>query len=163
MTVPRAPHPRVVQALEEAAVPYEVRWHDECDRPIEGPADFAAALGYPIGRITKTLVVASTSTRLFGAVVIPADARLDPKAAGLALGRGRVEIASADELAAATGYPRTGVSPLGLADGVPVVIDDSLTGFATVLVGAGVLGGEVELAPEDLRIAAHATVARVAR
>ena len=148
MAVSRAPHPRVIQALQEASVPYEVRWHDECDRPIEGPADFAAALGYPIGRITKTLVVASPSTRLFGAVV---------------LGRGRVEIASEDELAAATGYPRTGVSPLGLADGVPVVIDDSLTGFATVLVGAGVLGGEVELAPEDLRIAAHAMVARVAR
>jgi Cys-tRNA(Pro)/Cys-tRNA(Cys) deacylase len=163
MTVPRALHPRVAQALTEAAVPYEVRWHDECDRPIQGPADFAAALGYPVGRITKTLIVASRGARLYIAVVLPADGRLDPRAAGDAFGQGRVEIASAEELATTTGYPRAGVSPLGLADGVPVVIDDGLTGFATVLVGAGVLGGEVELAPEHLRLATHGTVARVAR
>jgi Cys-tRNA(Pro)/Cys-tRNA(Cys) deacylase len=162
MTVPRAVHPRVAQALDDAEVPYEVRWHDECDRPIQSPADFAAALGYPIGRITKTLIVASPGTRLLGAVVLPADGRLDARAAGSALGRGRVEIASAEDLATATGYPRTGVSPLGLTD-VSVVIDDSLTAHATVLIGAGVVGGEVELAPQDLRFAAHAVVARITR
>jgi Cys-tRNA(Pro)/Cys-tRNA(Cys) deacylase len=159
----RALHPRVAQALRDAQVAYEVRWHAECDRPIHSPADFAAALGYPIGRIAKTLLVASPGDRRLAAIVMSVDARLDGRAAGAALGLGRMEIATADELAAATGYPRTGVSPLGLTDAVPVIIDEGLTGYATVLIGGGVLGGEVELTPEDLRLAAHATVVRVTR
>lgn len=123
--------------------------------PIHSPADFAVALGYELARITKTLLVRATTGERYAIVVAPMGKKVDFRALANLLGVKRVEVAPASDLAARTGYPEKGVSPLGVT-GVPVFIDEGLFAFATILVGAGVGGVEIEIDPNDLAAAANA-------
>ena len=57
-----------------------------------------------------------------------------------------------------TGYPRNGVSPLGLAGGIAVVVDSRLFDYPTILIGGGATAIEIEIAPSDLVRLSGATV-----
>ena len=108
----------------------------------------AAALGVPPARLFKTLI-ASVDGRLACAVV-PVAARLDLKALAAALGGKRAELAEPAAAARATGYVVGGISPIGQKQRLPMVVDESVTGFPTVYVSAGRRGLQVELEPGDL-------------
>lgn len=143
-------HIRVREQLDAAAVPYTLRDHGSFQATIASPADFAAALGYPLGRITKTLVCQSRSTGVLAAVVCPMDMRIDFKRIAQELDCGRLEAASPQLLESATGYPRGGVSPLGLDTQIDIVIARQVLDYETVLIGGGALGIELEIAPHEL-------------
>ncbi|KZE43293.1 hypothetical protein AVW09_00695 [Microbacterium sp. T32] len=84
--------------------------------------------------------------------------KLDFAAASEAAGVGRLEVGKPEELAEVLGYPRNGVSPLGIPGEVPVLIDAELHNFPTILIGGGATGIEIEIAPDTL---AHLTGAVV--
>jgi Cys-tRNA(Pro)/Cys-tRNA(Cys) deacylase len=126
-----------------------VHRHDSFPVPIHSPADFAAQLGYELGRITKTLLVRSTTGDLYAMVVSPMGRKIDFAAVARALGVKRVQIASPAELASLVGFPEKGVSPLGVED-LTVLLDDDLFRSDTILIGAGEPGVEIELSPADL-------------
>jgi Cys-tRNA(Pro)/Cys-tRNA(Cys) deacylase len=151
-------HARVREYLERSRAAYLLRDHAAMDVVIASPADFAAALGYPVGRIMKTLVCRSRSTGAYAAIVCPMDARVDFKRVAQQLNCGRLETASAADLESVTGYPRGGVSPLGLDDDIPVVVERRALDYETVLVGGGAAGVEVEIAPDELIRITRATV-----
>jgi Cys-tRNA(Pro)/Cys-tRNA(Cys) deacylase len=142
-------HPRVLQALQAAGANYQVRRHSDCPNPIRSPQDFAACLGYELGRITKTLFCRSTRRDKYALVVAPMARKVDFKIIAGALECPRVEVADKVELESRLGYPPNGVSPLG-NDGYPVFLDESLLGCPTVLIGSGSLGLEIELEPAIL-------------
>jgi Cys-tRNA(Pro)/Cys-tRNA(Cys) deacylase len=142
-------HPQVRAALERGGVGFVERRHAEYARPIYTPGDFAAVLGYVPGRIAKTLLLRGETPPRFALAVCPAPDRLDLAAVAHEMGWRRAQFASAEELATLTGYPPTGVSPLGVS-GVRVLLAESLVACETVLVGGGAVGVEVELAPADL-------------
>src|ERR1700760_287397 len=73
--------------------------HDHADLPTEigSPHDFAAALGYPVQRIARTLFLRRHDRQSYAAAVWPADRRLDFKAAASAAGLKRLEAASPEE------------------------------------------------------------------
>lgn len=150
-------HSHVTDALAHAGVPYRPRRHADVPGPIRTPADFAAALGYPVARITKTLFLRDAGTSAYALVTCPVPAKLDLAAVTRHLGWRRPQLAAREELLARTDYPPTGVSPLGVP-GVPVLLDASLFAFETVLVGGGAVGVEVELAPTDLQRTTDAAV-----
>ena len=158
-----AVHPNVDRALRAAGVRYAVRRHVDCAQPILRPDDFAAALGYDVARIAKTILVRTLDGSRYACAVLSANQRVDVKAVGGILGRSRIELAATDEVLARTGYPRTGVSPLGLGEDIPVIIDEGLYRHLTVLVGAGDVGVELEIAPADLQNASNGTVAPISR
>jgi Cys-tRNA(Pro)/Cys-tRNA(Cys) deacylase len=87
---------------------------------------------------------------------------LDLKA--LAAARGGKKAVMADPAAAErlTGYVTGGISPLGTKRRLPVVIDATALGHATVFCSAGRRGLQLEIAPGDLVAAASATTAAVA-
>jgi Cys-tRNA(Pro)/Cys-tRNA(Cys) deacylase len=155
-------HPRVKEAIATAGIQVAVHDHAALPSEIKNPNDFAAALGYPMSRITKTLFLKSRSDATFAVAVCSMDRRLDFNLAAQAVGVRRLETASTDELDRETGYPRNGVSPLGLPDGVTVLVDKGLFDYPTVLVGGGATGVEVELTPPDLVRLSAATVAAIA-
>jgi Cys-tRNA(Pro)/Cys-tRNA(Cys) deacylase len=148
-----AVHPRVAAAL--AGVAHRVRRHADHPGPIRSPADFAAALGYPLGRITKTLLVRVPRTERYAVVVVPVTTRVDLRRIAAELGAARVELAPADAPMRLLGYPPGAVSPLGVA-GLPVFAGAALWTEPTVLVGGGAAGVEVELTPDDLLAASGA-------
>ncbi len=61
-----------------------------------------------------------------------------------------------------TGYVVGGIAPLGTRRALPVTVDRSALGFATVFCSAGRRGLQLELAPADLVTAAGATVVDLA-
>ncbi|MDT8999095.1 YbaK/EbsC family protein [Paucibacter sp. APW11] len=141
--------PRVLQALDEQKASYQVHCHDDFDRPIRTPADFAAALGYELSRITKTLFLKGRTSATHYLLVCSMDKRVDLASLADKLNAGRLEMASLDDLRDLVGYPPTSVTPIGVA-GIPVFIDESLFKHATVLTGAGVPRVEIEVSPDTL-------------
>ncbi|GGC75308.1 Cys-tRNA(Pro) deacylase [Hoyosella rhizosphaerae] len=156
-----SPHVRVVRALEGHGVEHCFVDHADMATDIRSPRDFADALGYDLGRITKSVVLRSRSDDAVAVVVCGMDRKLNFKAVSAIVGAGRMEMADSDCLAAVVGYPRHGVSPLGLEGGIAVVVDRKLLDEATVLAGAGAVGVEVEMAPADLVSACGAVVADI--
>lgn len=154
-------HTSVQAALSGPKVEHKVHDHGDLPSEINSPHDFAAALGYPVQRIARTLFLRSHDRQSHAVAVWSADRRLNFKAAASAAGLKRVEAASPEELQAKTGYPRNGVSPLGLTGDIAVVVDGSLLGYETILIGGGVTAIEVELAPADLIRVTGATVADI--
>ncbi|MUL79482.1 aminoacyl-tRNA deacylase [Mycolicibacterium sp. CBMA 226] len=144
-------HVRVRRHLDASAVPYVVHDHAALPVAISSPADFASALGYPVDRIMKTLICHVRSTGALVAMTCPVDVRVDFKRVATELGCGRIEVVSTEQLETATGYPRLGVSPLGLDGNITVAMARQSFGHDTVLVGGGAAGVEVELAPHDLQ------------
>ena len=58
-------------------------------------------------------------------------------------------MASPEELKSTLDYPQHGVSPLGAGE-IPVLIDESVFRYPTVLIGAGVVGQEIEITPDSI-------------
>jgi len=141
--------PRIMQALADAGIRHRVHRHDDFEQPIRAPKDFALALGVPLARISKTLLVkCRDSGRLF-LVVCSMDKRVDLRAVAADIGSGRLEMASLADLQRHVGYPPTSVAPIAV-EGIPVRIDESLFAHPTILIGSGVPRVEIEIAPHDL-------------
>lgn len=143
-------HDRINEILRSSGCPYKEYLHNSLGVAIHGPQDFAFALGYEQNRITKTLLVRATNQDLFGLVVAPSNRRIDLGRVAQILQVKHVQIASTQELSQVLGYPPKGVSPLG-ADSVPVLIDESLMGYESILIGAGEIGVEIEISPKALK------------
>lgn len=107
----------------------------------------AAALGVAPGRIAKTLAVRAGETVFL--LVARGDARLDNGKCKAAFGA-RPRMLGAEETLALTGHPVGGVCPFGLAQAVPVYLDVSLKGYASVYPAAGSLNSSVAVTPERL-------------
>jgi len=123
--------------------------------------DAAAALGVDPARVYKTLV-ASVDGRL-AAAVVPVSLELDLRAFAAALGGRRATLAEPAEAERATGYVVGGISPLGQRRALPIVVDASAEGLATMHVSGGRRGLQLELAPGDLVRVTGARVAPIAR
>jgi Cys-tRNA(Pro)/Cys-tRNA(Cys) deacylase len=121
----------------------------------------ADALGIPPDRIYKTLLADVDGRLTVG--VVPVSATLDLKALAAAAGGKRARMAEPRDAERATGYVVGGISPLGQRRRLPTVIDESVSGLATVYVSAGRRGLQIELVPADLVRLTGARLAAIAR
>lgn len=151
-------HQNVQAAINKLEAKYKIHDHRKLSSEIKSPNDFATALGYPIQRITKTLFLRGQDGQSYAAAVCSIDRRLNFKSVACVIGAKRVETAPPEDLQLKTSYPRNGVSPLGLAEDITVVVDRLLFDYPTVLVGGGAAEIEVELSPSDLVLISRATV-----
>ena len=119
------------------------------------------ALGVAPERVFKTLVAQVDGALTVG--VVPVGSRLDLKALASAAGGRKAAMADPADAERATGYVLGGISPLGQRRRLPVVIDSSALGFATIFCSGGRRGLEIEIAPGDLVQVARATVAAIAQ
>jgi len=149
-------HPRVAAIVSAAGA--KLHRHAELGRSIRSPWDFAEAVGVSPERILKTVLLAdrglSQSRRseavpqAYAAAVVPFAWRIDMPAVARRRGWRGCEVATPEELEAVTGYPRWGVSPLGLP--CPAYLDEQILAHETVFIGAGRAGIELELPPQRL-------------
>lgn len=150
-------------ALDRARVAYTLHpyVHDPANQHFGDEA--VAALGLDARRVFKTLVVACTGGRHALAVaVVPVAHQLDLKALARAVGAKRAQLADQAVAERTTGYVVGGISPLGQRKRLPTVVDETATGFETVVVSAGRRGLQLELSPADLVAVTGAVVAPVA-
>ena len=125
-----------MRMLEKEKVAYTFHEYDHEDGAIDG-VSVAVKLGQDPARVFKTLV-------------IPVAAELDLKKAAKAVGEKNVAMLHVADLLKTTGYIRGGCSPVGMKKQFVTVIDASAQDKPTVMVSAGRIGAQVELAPADL-------------
>ncbi len=118
-------------------------------------------MGQPVERVYKTLVTQGTGRDYF-VFVIPVAEELDLKAAARAVGQKAVEMIKVADINKVTGYIRGGCSPIGMKKEFKTVIDSSCETLDTIIVSAGKIGHQIELAPSDLIKLANCTTERIA-
>lgn len=122
--------------------------------------EMAAASGIDPKRLFKTLIV-ETEDKKLAVAVVPASRDLDRKALARVIGTKRVDLATKEKAEKATGYRMGACSPLGQAKKLPMFIDESARGFATIFVSGGAYGLELEIAAEELARATGAEFAGI--
>ncbi|ONI83683.1 aminoacyl-tRNA deacylase [Saccharothrix sp. ALI-22-I] len=134
--------------LDKQKVAYTLHAYEHDPRHESYGLEAAEALGIAPERVFKTLVADVDGKLAVG--VVPVTGQLDLKALAAAVGGKKAKMADVAGAERATGYVAGGISPLGQKKRLPVVLDASAEGFATIYCSAGRRGLEVEIAPEDL-------------
>ena len=145
--------------LEKLGIKYIAHSYSSEDGKIDGVA-VANKVGIPAEQVFKTLVTRAASKEIF-VFVIPVAMELDLKAAARAVGVKAVEMVQVKELLSLTGYIRGGCSPVGMKKHYRTVVDSSALKQQTIVVSAGKIGEQIELAPSDLQAAVGCEYAEI--
>jgi prolyl-tRNA editing enzyme YbaK/EbsC (Cys-tRNA(Pro) deacylase) len=143
--------------LVERDVPHEVF-------PVRGrlrsPERLAAILELPPEEVGKVIVFEGSAGAV--AAVVPAGRTPDTTKVRKAADRPDLELAADDRAAALTEYLPESLPPVGLPDGVLLVMDRSLARDAVLYFAGGEARAVLKIRGKDLVRAARATVARIA-
>ena len=125
----------------------------------------AEALGVPLARVFKTLVIdiGATVDSRYALAVLPVPRILKLKAAAGALGQKKAMMAAPHRAERITGYVRGGISPLGTRTQLPTVIDSSACDFDRIYCSGGKRGLDISIRWEDLVLLTTATLASIVR
>lgn len=142
----------VMRLLEQKKISYTPH-----EYPHEYPHGDGAVDGQTVARICnqnpeqvfKTLVVRGASKTIY-VFVIPVTSELDLKKAAKASGEKSVAMIHVSEINALTGYVRGGCSPVGMRKQYKTFYNISAADKPTIMVSAGKIGYQVELAPDEL-------------
>lgn len=137
-----------MRILEQSGMAYEFHSYDKRDGKIDG-VSVADKIGRPHDVVFKTLVARGTTGQLY-VFVIPVTSELDLKKAAKASGEKKIQMIPVKEIQSQTGYIRGGCSPIGMKKHYPTFLDISAADLDRVVVSAGQIGMQVEIAPEDL-------------
>jgi len=149
-----------MRILDKAQIKYNTYSYDHSDGLIDG-VSVANKIGLPVERVYKTLVTQGAS-REYYVFVIPVAEELDLKAAARAVGEKSVELIKVSDINKVTGYVRGGCSPIGMKKSYKTVLDNSCEKLDTIIISAGKIGHQIELAPSDLMQLINCTTAQVA-
>ena len=136
-----------IRILEQKKVSFEV--HNYVDSGAVSGEEIVAALGEDPTAVFKTLVTVG-KTGAHYVFLVPVCGELDLKKAAAAVGEKSIAMIKSKELLPLTGYIHGGCSPVGMKKLFPTVIDASAENLETMIVSAGKIGYQVELAPRDL-------------
>ena len=138
----------VMRILDKAKITYKAHTYDHSDGAIDG-ADVAEKMGQNPEQVFKTLVTKGAG-RDYYVFVVPVLKELDLKKAAKSVGEKHVEMIHVKDINKVTGYIRGGCSPIGMKKQFVTVFDKSAENIETIIVSAGKIGYQIELAPKDL-------------
>lgn len=138
----------VMRILDQKKIPYAPHYYAAPDGAVDG-ATVAALTGRDPAAVFKTLVTRGASGSYY-VFVVPVLRTLDLRAAARAAGEKSVEMIRQAELLPLTGYVHGGCSPVGMKKQFKTFLDESAQPLPAMLVSAGRIGAQVELAPGDL-------------
>lgn len=150
-----------MRILDRAKIAYQTHSYETDGEAVDG-VTAAKKLGISPERVYKTLVTQGADRQYF-VFVIPVERELDLKKAARVVGEKNVEMIPVKEINKVTGYIRGGCSPVGMKKSYRTVIDISCEALESMLVSAGKIGWQIELAPQDLQKAADAATADIIR
>ena len=138
----------VMRILGQKKIRYNAHEYPHGEDAVDG-LTVARMTGRDPACVFKTLVTRGGSREIY-VFVIPVADELDLKKAAKAVGEKSVAMVHVSEINALTGYIRGGCSPIGMKKQYKTVFHSSILSQETVLVSAGKIGQQVELAPSDL-------------
>ena len=139
----------VMRILEQKNIPYTPHTYEHEEGVAVDGVTVAAQLGQDPECVFKTLVARGASKSIY-VFCIPVAENLDLKKAARAVGEKSIEMVAVKEINALTGYIRGGCSPVGMKKQYPTVFHETAEIVDTIIVSAGKIGYQVELAPIDL-------------
>lgn len=143
-------HPSVREHLARIGVEFEVM---ACDPALADTAAFVEAYGVPLERSANTIVVASKGAEpTYAACIVLATTSLDVnRVVRREMGVRKASFAGADAVRGLTGMEIGGVTPFGLSDDLPILVDARVMEPDWVVLGGGNRSSKLKLAPESLR------------
>ena len=138
---------RVIDALVGLTANFDTM---DCDPDLADTAQFCEAYNIPLERSANAIMLASKRPQGVNVVcMVLATHRLDVNgAARRAMDVKKVSFASPDLTAQATGMVMGGVTPFGLPDDIPVLVDADVLDNPWVVVGGGTRDMKVTVDPE---------------
>ncbi len=142
-------HPATRSALDTSGVTYEVM---PCDPALADTAAFVEAYGVPLDRSANTIVVASKGAEpVYVACVLLATTALDVNnVVRREMGVRKASFARAEPTRDVTGMEIGGVTPFGLPDGLPVLVDSRVMEPDWIILGGGNRSSKLKLPPAAL-------------
>jgi Cys-tRNA(Pro)/Cys-tRNA(Cys) deacylase len=137
-----------MRILEKLGIVYRAHFYDPSDGRIDG-ISVAKKIGLPQEAFYKTLVSRGADGEYY-VFVIPVAGKLNLKRAAKAVDVKSVEMISAADINKVTGYVRGGCSPIGMKKEYVIVLDSTCNAAERIVVSAGKIGCQLELAPCDL-------------
>ena len=150
----------VMRVLEQKNIPYTAHTYEHEEGVAVDGVTVAAQLGQDPECVFKTLVARGASKGIY-VFCIPVAENLDLKKAARAVGEKSIEMIHVKEINALTGYIRGGCSPVGMKKQYPTVFHETAEIVDTIMVSAGKIGYQVELAPDALIELVEGTLADV--
>lgn len=138
----------VMRILTQKKIIHQQHEYPHGDAPVDG-VTCAALMGMDARKVFKTLVTQGAG-RGYYVFVVPVAQTLDLKKAARAVGEKSVQMIPVAQIEPLTGYVRGGCSPVGMKKQFPTVIDQSCLALDTMVVSAGKIGYQIELAPQAL-------------
>jgi len=137
---------RAIAWLKQKKIPFDVVHYDHEEK---GATFAAQATGFPLEQTVKTLVV-DLGGKSFGLALMPGDRQLSLKKLAKAFGVKKATMADTASAERLTGYHVGGISPFGLRQRLPAVMEESLQRWDEVMINAGQRGAMLKMAPGDI-------------
>ena len=148
---------RAIQFLKQHRLTFEIVRYEHLAKG----AEFAAkATGFPLERTVKTLVV-ETGSKNYALVLVSGERLLDLKRVARALSVKQAQLVDSATAERLTGYRVGGISPFGVRQALPVVMDAAVLGWDEILVNGGQRGTMLKMSPADIRRILNCLVAPV--
>lgn len=149
----------VMRVLEKAKIAYTPHYYEHGIEAVDG-VSVAQQLGQNVETVYKTLVTQGTDGS-YAVFVIPVAAELDLKKAAKSIAQKSVAMLHVADLHKVTGYVRGGCSPIGMKKQFTTVLDASANAQKTIMVSAGKIGAQIEIAPNDLLVLTRAQISAI--
>ena len=150
----------VMRVLEQKKIAYSAHTYPHEEGMAVDGVTVAQSMGFDPASVFKTLVARGAKGQYY-VFDVPVAENLDLKKAAKAVGEKSIEMIHQKELLPLTGYVHGGCSPVGMKKLFPTVIDKTAEDLETMIVSAGKIGYQVELAPHDLAALVRASFADI--
>lgn len=137
----------VMRILDKEKIKYTHHEYPHGKEAVDG-LSVAKLLDQNPGCVFKTLVTHGSGD--YFVFVVPVAEELDLKKAAKAVGEKSVEMIHVKDINKVTGYIRGGCSPIGMKKQYKTVVHISALSIDTIIVSAGKIGFQIELAPLEL-------------
>jgi len=137
---------RAIAWLQQKKIPFDVIHYDHEEK---GAVFAARSTGFPLEQTIKTLVV-DLGNKTFGLALLPGHEQLSLKKLAKAFGVKKAAMAPTQTAERLTGYHVGGISPFGLQQRLPAVMEETLQHWEDVMINAGQRGVMLKMAPCDI-------------
>ena len=149
-----------MRVLEQKKIAYTAHTYPHEEGVAVDGVTVARSMGFDPASVFKTLVARGAKGQFY-VFDVPVAANLDLKKAAKAVGEKSIEMIHQKELLPLTGYVHGGCSPVGMKKLFPTVFHETAENLETMIVSAGKIGYQVELAPHDLAALVRAKFADI--